>query len=104
MTAIILAVAAAVVEIVDPHPRPQLPALVPAWLDRMAQFSWRILVTLALLALVALIAAELPLVVVPLAIAVIVAATLEPVVRALMRRGQTRGRAAAITVGGGSSS
>ena len=83
ITAIVLAVRSAVVEIIDPVPRPRLPVLVPAWLDRMAQWSWRILVSLALVALIVVVATTIPLVVIPLVIAVILAATLEPLVRAL---------------------
>ena len=51
VTAVVLAVAGAVVAVVDPDPPPVLPGLVPAWLDRMAQFSWRLLVAIALIAL-----------------------------------------------------
>ena len=47
VTAIIMAVANATIAILDPGPRPELPALVPAWLDRVAQWSWRILVAVA---------------------------------------------------------
>ena len=43
-------------------PRPPLPGLVPAWLDRMAQWSWRILVVLALVALIVVVATTIPLV------------------------------------------
>ena len=32
---------AAAIEVIDPHDEPELPALVPAWLDRLAQITWR---------------------------------------------------------------
>ncbi len=101
VTAVLLAVASATVAIVEPDPPPPLPGLVPAWLDRVAQWSWRLLVAFALVALGVEIFAVVPLVVVPLVLAIVVAATLEPLVRWLVARGHTRGRASAITVGGG---
>ena len=101
VTAVILAVASATVAILDPDPHPPLPGLVPAWLDRVAQFSWRILVGIALVALIVAVLVTIPLVVVPVTLAVILAATLEPVVQALIRRGRSRGSAAGIAVGGG---
>ena len=87
--------------IVDPGPRPDLPALVPPWLDRVAQWSWRLLVGVGLLALVVLVTMAVPMVVVPVILATILAATLDPLVRVLVRRGRRQGQAAAIAVGGG---
>jgi predicted PurR-regulated permease PerM len=101
VTAVLFAVASAAVAIVDPDPHPPLPELVPAWLDRLAQFSWRILVGFALLALSVLILTTVPLVVIPVVIGTILAASLEPLVQALMRRGRSRGVAAALALGGG---
>ena len=46
VTAVILAVASATAYILEPDPPPPLPGLVPAWLDRTAQWSWRLLVGL----------------------------------------------------------
>ena len=46
VAAIVFAVAGATIAILDPGPRPELPALVPSWLDRVAAWSWRILVAL----------------------------------------------------------
>ena len=34
VTAVVIAVAGAVISVVEPRPRPALPGLVPAWLDR----------------------------------------------------------------------
>jgi predicted PurR-regulated permease PerM len=100
-TAVLLAVASATAYILEPDPPPPLPGLVPAWLDRTAQWSWRLLVGFALVALVIAVFVAVPLVVIPVVLALILAATVAPVVRALVRRGRSRGRAAAITVGGG---
>ena len=99
--AVLLAVAGATVAIVDPGPTPELPALVPAWLDRVAQWSWRLLVGLGLIGLVVLVTMAVPMVVVPVVLATILAATLDPLVRILVRRGRRQGQAAAIAVGGG---
>ena len=68
---------------------------VPAWLDRMAQWSWRLLIGLGLGWLVILLVAQVPLVVGPLTVAIILAATLLPAVNILTRRGWTRGRSSA---------
>jgi predicted PurR-regulated permease PerM len=101
VTAVLLAVGSATVAIVDPGPRPDLPALVPPWLDRVAQWSWRLLVALGLVALLVLVILAVPLVVVPVILATILAATLDPLVRLLIRRGRGQGQAAAIATGGG---
>jgi predicted PurR-regulated permease PerM len=69
---------------------------IPAWLDRMAQWSWRLLVAVALLGLVVGILAQFPVVVGPIAVALTLAATFLPAVSALERRGLTRGRASLV--------
>ena len=69
---------------------------VPAWLDRLAQWSWRLLIVLGLGWLAIEAAAAVPLVVGPLTVAIILAATLLPAVRILMHRGWTRGRASIV--------
>jgi predicted PurR-regulated permease PerM len=101
VTAVVLAVASATVAILQPDPVPELPGMVPAWLDRVAQWSWRLLVGIALIAMLVAIFVSVPLVLIPIALALILAATLEPVVAALIRRGRSRGQAAALSVGGG---
>jgi len=99
--AIVFAVAQATAAILDPGPGRERPVLVPGWLDRVAQWAVRILVSLAMLALGVGVLVSMPLVVIPLILAAILAATLEPGVQALMRRGRSRGRAAVIVTGGG---
>ena len=69
---------------------------VPAWLDRLAQWSWRLLIVLGLGWLAIEAAATVPLVVGPMTVAIILAATLLPAVRSLMRRGWTRGQASIV--------
>jgi putative heme transporter len=102
VTAVILTVAQAAIAIMQPDPAPQLPELVPPWLDRAAQWSWRLLVAIALAALLITILTTLPLVVVPIILALILAATLQPLMAALVRRGRSRGTAAALAVAGSS--
>jgi predicted PurR-regulated permease PerM len=102
LTAVVFAVARATVAIIEPDPPPPLPGLVPAWLDRVAQWSWRLLVAGALASLLLALFVTIPLVLIPVLIALILAATLDPLVTALVRRGRSRGVAAAIAVGGSS--
>ena len=66
---------------------------IPAWLDRLAQWSWRLLVAVGLVGLVVGILSQFPVVVGPIVVAVTLAATFLPAVAALERRGWTRGRA-----------
>ena len=76
--------------------------LVPVWLDRLGQWSWRALVIAALFVLVTQVALLFPAVIMPVVIAVILAATLGPAAAALERRGVNRTMAAmAVTVGTG---
>jgi putative heme transporter len=101
VTAVVLVVAGSIIAVVEPHPHPELPGLVPAWLDRFAQWSWRILVVLALLAVVALLFRSVPMVTVPVILATILAATFQPVAAWLERRGWSPTGAAAVAIGGG---
>lgn len=101
VTALVLAVGGSVVALLEPDPRPVLPGIVPAWLDQVAQFSWRILIAVAFVALLVGILNIVPLAVLTVLLAAVLAATLAPLMTALMRRGRSRGRAAAIAVGGG---
>ena len=73
---------------------------VPAWLDRLAQVSWRGLVVVALAVLGINVIILVPVIVVPVVLAIVIAATLLPLLNALLRRGWTRGLAAAVTTGG----
>jgi predicted PurR-regulated permease PerM len=98
VTAVITTVAQAAISIVEPAIPPQLPDLVPAWLDRIAQWSWRLLVAIGLVAVMIVILTSVPLVLLPVILALIFAATLEPIVGALVGRGRTRGLATAVTV------
>ena len=74
--------------------------MVPAWLDRLAQWSWRILVAFALVAIFVGIFVSIPLVVMPIVLATIIAATVAPLVGwpeagLVARRGRSRSRSEA---------
>jgi len=91
-----LAIAGALVSVlgVDPTgPRPGDP-MVPIWLDRLGQWSWRLLVAIGLLAVAIGAAVQVPLVVIPLVLGLILAATLAPLGLRLERRGWRQSRAA----------
>jgi predicted PurR-regulated permease PerM len=98
VTAVVIAVGSAVVSVVQPDPPPPLPGIVPGWLDRFAQWSWRILVVIGLVATAVAAAVLMPLVVTPIVIALVVTATLDPLVAALVRRGWGRTLASVVAV------
>jgi predicted PurR-regulated permease PerM len=100
LLAVILAVASAVVDVLQPEDPPPLPSLVPPWIDRVAQWSWRLLAVLGLSALAVAAVVSVPLVVVPVLLGVILAATFAPLVNRLERRGRARGPAIAVALGG----
>ncbi len=77
---------------------PAGPDAVPLWLDRLAQWSWRVLVLAGLGWLVVAAVDRIPAVVAPVALALVAAATMLPVVDALSRRGMGRGVAAAASM------
>lgn len=100
VTAVVLTGASTAISIIAPDPPPPTPALVPAWLDRLAQLSWRMLVLVGQGVLAIGFVVALPLVVIPIVCGLILAATLAPLAGALVKRGRTTGRAALITVAG----
>jgi predicted PurR-regulated permease PerM len=81
----------------DRRPSAQNP-MVPIWLDRLGQLSWRMLVSLALLGVAIAAAVQVPIVVVPLVLGTVLAATLTPLAGALRHRGWSQGRAAIASV------
>ena len=62
-------------------------SIVPVWLDRLAQWSWRCLIGLAFLGVAVLLAVQVPIVLIPVTLAIILAATLLPIYRLLRARG-----------------
>ena len=74
---------------------------IPVWLDRLGQWSLRLLIAAAVGAGAIAIAGMVPLVVATVTIGILLAATFRPAVQALERRGWHPGRAAlAVTFGG----
>ncbi len=74
-------------------------SIVPLWLDRLAQWSWRFLIGLAFLGVAVLLAVQVPIVLIPVTLAIILAATLLPVYRLLRaRRWSPTSAAATVTV------
>jgi predicted PurR-regulated permease PerM len=100
VVAMVLAVSGALVTILDPGPEYETPDLVPGWLDRLAQWSWRLLVLVVLGLLAIRIVLLIPTVAIAIVLAVVLAATFRPAVLALVRRGWRRGPAAAATTAG----
>ena len=101
VVAFVLAVSHAAITVlgVEPaHREPDSTALVPVWLDRLGQLSWRLLVSLALLAVGVAAAIQVPIVVIPLVLGIVLAATLAPLAGYLRRRGWPAGRAALFSV------
>ncbi len=68
---------------------------VPIWLDRLAQWSWRALVVFGVGWVIVQLIVQVPSIVVPAVLAVVIAATILPIVRWLMRAGWSRSAAAA---------
>jgi predicted PurR-regulated permease PerM len=97
VVAFILAVSHAAVSVlgVEPARAPAQPgSVVPIWLDRLGQLSWRLLVAIALLGVAIAAAVQVPIVVIPLVLGVVLASTLAPLAALLRRRGWSAGRAA----------
>ena len=96
IVAFALAIVGALVSVLGVEPSSEISRnpLVPIWLDRLGQWSWRLLVTLALLAVFIGAATQVPIVVLPLVLGIVLAATLAPLASWLERRGWSHARAA----------
>jgi predicted PurR-regulated permease PerM len=73
---------------------------VPAWLDRLGQWSWRCLVVVAVGAVVAQVAVQVPGLIVPVVFALVLGAVLAPIQRRLRARGLSPTAAAIASIGG----
>jgi predicted PurR-regulated permease PerM len=96
VVAFALAITGAAIEVlgVEPTARSTANPLVPVWLDRLGQWSWRLLVSLALFGIFIAAAVQVPIVVLPLVLGIVLASTLLPLSRRLEARGWSKGRAA----------
>jgi putative heme transporter len=99
VVALIMAVTGSLIEVIAPASEGG--SLIPGWLDRVAQWSWRLLVVLALLGAGIALAVQLPAVVIPIVLAIVIAATLSPLARRLRDRGWRPTTAALAATGGG---
>ena len=100
LVAIVLAVWGALLTILDPGPEYETPDLVPGWLDRLAQWSVRLLALIIVVGVAIRIVTLIPTVAVSIVLGVVLAATFRPFVGALVRRGWRRGPASAVTTAG----
>jgi predicted PurR-regulated permease PerM len=96
VVAFALAIAGALVSVLGVEPTGEVPRnpIVPIWLDRLGQWSWRLLVSIGLLAVVIATVVQVPIVVLPIVLGIVLAATLAPLGEHLERRGWSRSRAA----------
>ena len=100
ITVFVASVTASVIAALEPPVAAVGETDVPPWLDRLAQWGWRLLAILAVGIGTIIVFGQLPLVVAPILLAAILAASVVPLVRALRRRGWGNQRAAmAVTAG-----
>ncbi|HLA16983.1 MAG TPA: AI-2E family transporter [Candidatus Limnocylindrales bacterium] len=100
IVAMFVAVNGAVLSALDPGPAEQRDSLVPGWLDRLAQWSWRLLVAFAVVGLAVAAITSVPILLIPALFGTFLAATLAPAFGALLRRGQNMTVAAGLATGG----
>jgi predicted PurR-regulated permease PerM len=101
VVAFVLAISSATITVLGVEPAGQASRrnpVVPIWLDRLGQLSWRLLVSIALLGVAVAAAVQVPIVVIPVVLGVVLAATLSPLAAVLQRRGWSEGRAALASV------
>ncbi len=97
VVAFALAIAGALVSVLGLGPETQAMSsnpMVPVWLDRLGQWSWRLLVSIGLLGVFIDAVVQVPIVVIPVVLGVVLAATLAPLAETLERRGWSHDRAA----------
>jgi predicted PurR-regulated permease PerM len=100
VTAFAVAIGGALVDALEPDTGPRSDRLVAGWIDRLAQWSWRLLAAIGVMAVAVFVIAQAPIVVIPVVVAAVIAASVAPIARRLSRRGWGNGRAAAVSVGG----
>jgi len=101
VAAFVLALAGPAVEaLAEPGGADQANEFVPLWLDRLAQWCWRALIGVALVAVVILLAVRVPTLLGALVLALVLAATFVPLLRRLKARGLSATMASmAVTAG-----
>ncbi len=98
----LLAIGTSAIDIVRPDGPDGAAAseVVPPWLDMLAQWSWRLLIGIALVAAALTAVLQIPILALPLIIAAVLAATFAPIVGWLTKRGWGLGLAAAVVTAG----
>ena len=99
-TAFAVAIGGAIVAALEPDTQPEPDRMVAGWIDRLAQWSWRLLAALGVIGVAILVIAQAPLVVIPIVLALIIAASVAPIARVLRKRGWSNGRSAMAATGG----
>lgn len=100
VTVFVASFTASVIAALEPEVVTDDKPAVPRWLDRVAQWGWRLLAILVVALASLFILGLVPLVVAPLLLAGILAASVVPLVGVLRRRGWSNQRAAAVVTGG----
>ena len=95
-----VAMGGALVEALEPDVTPRSERMVSGWLDRLAQWSWRLLAAFGALAVAVLVVGQAPMVVAPVVLALVIASAVAPIARAMRRRGRGDGQSAMVAVGG----
>jgi putative heme transporter len=95
-----VAIGGALIDALEPDTVPRQDRLVAGWVDRLAQWSWRLLAAFGVAAVALFVVGQAPLVVTPVVIALVIASSVAGVAQALRRRGWGAGRAALAATGG----
>ncbi len=82
VTAFAVAIGGALVDALEPDTGPRPDRLVAGWIDRLGQWSWRLLAAVGVMAVVVFVIVQAPLVVFPVVFATMIAASVAPVTRA----------------------
>jgi predicted PurR-regulated permease PerM len=100
-----VSISGAIVSVLSEHePEPRMPGSgpgIPTWVDRLGQWSLRLLIAATLAGVVIYVTSLVPLVIATATIGIILAATFRPGVKALLRRGWKPGRAALLVTAAG---
>jgi predicted PurR-regulated permease PerM len=104
IAAFVLATGGSILDAIRPDPEEEAesngPTVVPDWLDVLAQWSWRLLIGIAVIALGVAAVVQVPIVLLPIIVAAVLASTFAPLTRALRHRGWgTSVSAGIVTVG-----
>jgi putative heme transporter len=100
VTALIVAFGGAAIAVLEPDEAPPEDRIVSGWVDRLARWSWRLLAAIVVSAIVLFLIGQAPIVVTPVVLAIIIAATVAPLARMLRRRGWSASRASLAVTGG----